>query len=366
MRPTNVAMHGWVWSRNFGDMLLFDMARRWLADAGVDQVTVPYAVEEVAGELGLGRGSGNTDALLLPGGGGFGLPPNARLRQRTNMFRQFLLPLIRARLSRKPYFAVGVGAGPFGGVPDEWLVRWLFEGAAVISVRDEESASFLTAAGVPSAKVEVTADLVLALTRDDLPAAAVEQARFLLAPLVAQAGPIVGVHLEGPPTAARYAKSHLVVAQLAQQMPDAVFALIIDNPGDASGPPPQQLAAEAVNRALPGRSMILAYPGHWTLAAALGQMDMILTNKLHVAITALALGRPAFAIAKHPKNLRLFRQLGIEDWCVGIGDARAAAIVETVKTIALNFATTDYVVPAAIRTAALRNRELVEAIAHGL
>ncbi|MFN7127452.1 MAG: polysaccharide pyruvyl transferase family protein [Brevundimonas sp.] len=359
-----LALHGWVWSRNYGDLLMLDLAKGWVLNAAEGGVTVPLANAEVAADLNLRIGRGVSDllesrSLIIPGGGAFGMRPHGGLRQRVRMMRRFASPLGLQWLTRKPFSLVAIGAGPFGGGSDGRLIGALFDRAAFISVRDEESMHLLRKAGLKRSDAEVTADIVLSLTRADIPPAATIRARDLLMSLGNE--PIIGIHLSGSPEDEDYEGVHAGVLQAAADHPYANFALIIDHPA-RDGVSSQQRAAAYLLSQLPGRSKVIEYSDHWTLAALLGELGGVITNKLHVAITSMALGNPAGAIAQHPKNHRLFRQLSLSDRCVDLHGVEAKTVRRLFNEI-IESGAGSCDVPASVRSASLSNRMTIARLA---
>lgn len=360
---SKIALHGWVYSRNYGDMLMLDLARHWLREVSSQEVSLPWAVRSVLEDLGLPgtRDRRQFAATIVPGGGSFGLPPNAGIRQELSMVKKFELPLLSSAWSGHPYYLIGVGAGPFGSSIHGQLVRHVFSGAAKVTVRDEESAEYLSRAGVSSGAIEVTSDLVLAMDREDIPADARAAANDIFKSIGGD-GPVVGVHFAEGPKHDGYAASHEAIAILARQRPDWRFALLIDHPSNVAGQLIGQMqAAQHLLEVLGNRAQVINYPGHWVLAALIGMLDAVITNKLHVAVTGLVLGKPAIAVAKHSKNARLFRQLGVLDWCFDLKSADSAVVADRLDGLVSGG--TVFTVPEHVRSLAKRNRSLIQEVA---
>jgi polysaccharide pyruvyl transferase WcaK-like protein len=75
-------------------------------------------------------------------------------------------------------------------------------------------------------------------------------------------------------------------------------------------------AERLMQEVLSGAFAVIPYESPWTTVAHLGQMDLVLTTKLHVGVVARSLGVPVLAAGQHPKIKRFYQLLGEGD-CVG-------------------------------------------------
>lgn len=319
------------------------------------RVTVPFARPDVATALNVPAGGWpaflGSDRHVIPGGGAFGMRPGGGWRQQFNMARRFLLPMNAASLLACDYALIAVGAGPFGGWMNARHVAAVFEKARLASVRDEESYDYLRKAGVRRSDLAVSADWVLGLTHEDIPGDVRERTSPLLRAADRNARRI-GVHLSAPPETPLYRTIHEAVIAFAKRHPRVTISLLIDHPHESS----QQLrAARSLVHHLGSQAELHQFTDHWSLACLISELEGLITNKLHVAITSLALGKAAVSVAKHPKNHRLYRQIGRPDWSLDLSGSSATQILKLMEAALIEHGPS-FTMPATVRAMAMTNR----------
>ena len=162
----NVVVAAWVGSPNAGDELLFTALRRKLEARGADVTVVSIDPEATRRDHGVAAVHSRNipgilsairaaDALVL-GGGGLLQDETSHLNLPYHLSRVWA-----ARLTGTPVAGVGLGAGALGSGFARGLVRRALRRNRGIAVRDEESASLLSALGVPG--VVTAADLAFSL-----------------------------------------------------------------------------------------------------------------------------------------------------------------------------------------------------------
>src|SRR5262245_36030058 len=110
---------------------------------------------------------GRSDVVLVGGGGLFqdywGLDTKTLLTPRHGEIAFYAGTVVLAALARKPALLYGLGFGPLASPEARRYARAVAEAAVHISVRDEASRDLLRAAGVPEARITVSADPAFAL-----------------------------------------------------------------------------------------------------------------------------------------------------------------------------------------------------------
>ena len=331
-KPAAVALHGFVYSTNFGDMLLSrlsaDIVRRNAPDA---KISLPFARRVFLRAAGINCATGlhqflRADALLYHGGGYFAFSPRFDLLKRARLFKRFYAPGFVAAKLKKPYGIFGVGVGPIRTAIESRAVRHMFQGASLVSVRDEEGLDWLRRIGVSNGNIHLAADLAASLDWGQVPEQAVHEADRLLAAV--QQEKRIGIHLSAPPGAGReYDAVARGIITFADRHPEMGFVLVCDhlagrNPHET---PQYRAAVELVGRLGP-RASVVGQPPLWTLVALLGKLDGLVTNKLHAGIVSSAFGRRVVSIAKNEKNFRFFRQIGAESRCISLAEAKEADV----------------------------------------
>ena len=95
--------------------------------------------------------------------------------------------------------------------------------------------------------------------------------------------------------------------------------------------PYQQLCEEAHVQAT-----VVPYGGVDDLLRQIAKYSLIFTSKLHVGITATALGRKVIAMPHHPKTMRFYRSLGLQQFCLE-GDEQISTKIERLMDPALDY-----------------------------
>lgn len=360
----SVALHGFVYSNNFGDMLLariaLDIVRRHAPDA---VLSLPFSTPAFRTEANVNSGTGwtpflHSDALLYHGGGYFAFSSRFEWRTRLRLFKRFYTPALAAAAMGKPYGVFGVGVGPIYSQTQRYAVRQVFEGASTVTVRDEESYDWLRRIGVRHDRLHQTADLALTLMPGDLPPEAVAAADGLISGTSYER--YLGLHLSAPSDmSAAYAGIMDGVVSYVNRHPEIGIVVLCDHvAGSAGQQTPQYRAALELVAKIGKRAILVGQPPLWTLAALLARLDGLVTNKLHTGIVSSAFGRRVVSIAKNDKNFRFFRQLGASDRCINIEQSEAINISAWLEQglDALHVTTP---LPAALRELAGKNETLI-------
>ena len=120
-------------------------------------------ITELARWVAALRFARSVDAIIVPGTGildDFGVAPH---QMPYELFRWSTA----ARLTRRPWAMVGVGAGPIDHPVSRWLMRRTVRNCTIITYRDEVSRSFMAGIGEPSPAISVQPDVAFALPRPD-------------------------------------------------------------------------------------------------------------------------------------------------------------------------------------------------------
>jgi polysaccharide pyruvyl transferase WcaK-like protein len=328
-----IALHGFAYSANFGDMLLarltIDIVRRHAPDA---ELSLPFATEEFLASAGIDRPAGvrnflRSDALLYYGGGYLGFSSGLDLSRRASLYRRFYAPGIVAPALGKPYGIFGVGVGPICGAVQRHAARRLFQGASVVSVRDEEGYDWLRRIGISGDNIHLVVDLAASLQWNDVPCDAIVEAERILATVPGEGH--IGIHLSAPSDASsEYSAVLRGLLAYADRHPELGIVVFCDHlPVRApEGGLQHRAAVEFVSRLGP-RARFVGQPPLWTLVALLGKLDGLVSNKLHACIVSSAFGNRAVSIAKTGKNRRFYRQIGATSRCISLRDVGSVDVL---------------------------------------
>jgi len=309
-RPPVFLLVGYFGARNVGDDVILQVVHEQLAARlGPVELLVPAQDTEALPQdpsihrlrwldaAALADAIERCDAVIVGGGGLFhDYGPTAPewilspLHHRLGFFAG--LPWLAARAG-KPTFVLSVGVGPLEFPESRDLVRAVAERAALVTVRDRESAREMAACGVPLDRVEVAADPAwLARIPEDRPGAQPPPGRRW-----------VGVVLRRwPGLGERWYEGVLAgAASLARRL-DAGLLLV----------PFQRLASTAENdlalarrpaRASVNVPIVVAREPEDAAEAmgVLARCELVIAMRYHALLAAFRAGRPTVAIAYDPK-----------------------------------------------------------------
>lgn len=326
-----VYVHGSFMTDNFGDFLLYEVTRRSLiakfSDIEVVARNVSPAYDRFTGVKRVSlRSVRKVEFAVFTGGGYFGGPGGfaANLLYLVEFLR-FHLPAIAVVLVRRiPYTIVGVGVGPIRSLILRRIAGVLFRNARSVTVRDQESRAYVVDKLRVNREVAVVPDLVIGIDDGVLPELAnmsvdANGRRYRL-----------GLHLVTRPTPgdahARVIKGVNAALKSVEQNPSVVVMLC------------DQYGSKQTSRALERGAMIEGadvevheYTSPWTLIDDIAACDVVVTDKLHVGIVAVKLGKPVLSVASHRKALRFYRQSGRERFCLPLSAVevgQVAALLE--------------------------------------
>lgn len=203
------------------------------------------------------------------------------------------------------------------------------EGAKRVCVRDDASREIVESWGVDPANLEVTADIMLGLTRDAIPTAAEERAQALLSD-IPHGSVLLGLNFPDffgprfltprPPFAERHAPPIVekIVAVIARALDG--HARVVPVWLEVGGGRSTWRAIERACHGILPHSRFLEPVDHWTAAAVIDRLDAVITSRLHVGIVAWTLGTPCCAFASHGKTRRFYKQIGREAFVADAGE----------------------------------------------
>jgi len=257
----------------------------------------------------------------------YGLKPRFFDYQISLMFRQ---PLI--------FFTQSLG--PFTQPENRRILKTIFDDSALILLRDRQSAKHLEALVTQQSKISVVADAAFALANlEALETAKRPQANSSPRKIAIsvrdwryfktvdpelgitkyiQALVALTVHL-----GSKY-QANITYISSCQGIPeywkdDSEFALNIVN----------QLPSEIAKLVTVNRE----FHDPETLVKIIGDYDLVVATRLHMAILSLGAGVPVFPIAYEFKTAELFSKLGQEAWMIDIEEMDATILIERVDSL---------------------------------
>ncbi|MBA2495544.1 MAG: polysaccharide pyruvyl transferase family protein [Acidimicrobiia bacterium] len=243
-------------------------------------------------------------------------------------------PFLYARQGGVPYAIVSEGVGPFDNRWARGFHKWLFEGASLITVRDELSRERLAALGLPPARIQAMLDNAFWVapsrtTRVDeiLSSRRLVPGRFLA----------VTVRIWGT-TASTYLPE---LARAIDKLVPAMFDDVVlvpntfrpENPGSHDRGSTRTLYELIAHN--PRAHLVDVDLTPEELAALYGLSGVTLGTRLHSVILALVGGAPVVAVSYLPKTNGVMSGLDLGEFVMGIHDFRHERAVELVRRAAV-------------------------------
>lgn len=307
MNNVKLAVHGSYFSDNFGDTLLVKLiCDRFAEKVGRDNVLLAQEGHEgeqksIGYRLATSGEIKNVTHLAYAGGGYFGEPSGSflsRLSWTLRNYQRHLRWLPKYKHTKKGVF--GVGVGPISSRILRAKFRRLAASSEILLVRDNESYKYCLNYGVQESRIDQCVDLALSI-KDSFP----ETQKFRLA-----------LHLTGM---SEHTLS--VIYQFIEKNKDKLTSknLTLNVIVDGSGDNVKSSAiknTEILKELAPGLEIdFLPYTEHTELLQILNECAVVITAKLHVGICSISLGAKVVSIPVHSKTQRLYKQLGISDFC---------------------------------------------------
>ena len=301
-----VNLHGASRNYNYGDVLLMAIYKSWIEEAGgeviMDMANSYYGKYlQVEHSVPIKKAVKRADFIVYGGGGYFGEPRKSSLRWRVKFVLYHLKPGIFARLNGKTYGLFGIGFGPL----NNWFVRkiamYVVNGAKIVSVRDNESKSYLEQYGYKGT-IHVNPDSALSIANTKS-RYYVEREKDIKRKKIVFHTPLDrGEDYDRiRPTLLSFLK------EISDNLPFADFCFLVDHGIDKNCY--QYQFFNSLKDDLKVDWTIKQYSTPEDTLNFISTSDVVLTTKLHVAITSYALGVKPIGISKHPKTKRFFKQV---------------------------------------------------------
>lgn len=253
--------------------------------------------------------------LLISGGGS--LLQNVTSRRSLYYYMGIIF---LAYMLGKPVMLYAQGIGPIYGRVARWLMSWLGNHVNLITVRDQGSLAELDSLHIHRPHIECTADPVLAIN----PVGKEAGQRILSAAHADGAGPIVGISVREWRGWMRYKEVLAATADsIVREFGARVVFLPMQYPEDVR-------AAECIAALAEEKCVVL--PDEYTtseLLSLVGNMDLILSVRLHALIFAGVMGVPMVGVSYDPKIDRFLESIGESP----VGTLETVAVEELMEEI---------------------------------
>lgn len=308
----SVAIHGAVYGRNFGDILIIETIIRSLVGAGITEFSIPMGLKRFINYLNRNSkriGTAKFPSVIIFGPGGYlGQPEYNVVRWNLRFMLYHGSIILMSYAMRIPIIIHGAGVGPATFYPVRMLIRLLFKRAVKIHVRDIESFNYVSEIykNVDNKVLTFGGDVALALT-----------SIYGIKPKTSESNKgVIGIHM---PVGNRILFPDALaddIVRFVRENTDYQFRILHDGPGHAvHGKLRAILSFENVAE--------VDFVSPEDLLSRINECEVIVSTKLHVGICGYALGKKIISIYTHPKNVRFFQQIGRADNAVPISRYRA-------------------------------------------
>ncbi len=248
-----------------------------------------------------------SDAVVFAPGGYFGEPNSTGLALnvwRIRMFFRHAYLGVICRALKKPYAIIGLGVGPINFSFGKKIIRYIFEGSRMTTVRDNESLLYLESMGVNTNDIEVTVDSIFGLKDELIDNKGIEYIRSL-----SINGKILVLHVSsGGDNAMQIVKA---VNRFLILHKDYTLVVCTDFMVTKMNPFLSRIFKE-----LEGTNYkVLDYKPE-NLTALLNYSTIVITSKLHVGIVAASFKKSVVSFPVHNKTKRFYDQINQSDRCL--------------------------------------------------
>jgi polysaccharide pyruvyl transferase WcaK-like protein len=239
---------------------------------------------------------------------------------------------LAAKLYRRPFAFVSVGAGPIRHLISRWLMASAAQMARYRSYRDTRSKQYLQSLGLSVQHDPVFPDLVFGLPAPRCPSSELRSGP-----------PTIGVgvmHYFGwdrsSPYRTRIHETYLAqIIQFVCWLLDHGYRVRL-----LMGAQSDQISIDEVLRRVTAQrgqlaSQLIAEPAHslHDLMLQILDTEMIVATRFHNVVVALKVGRPAISIGYAEKNDALLAEVGLEAFCQPIEELDVERLIGEFQTL---------------------------------
>lgn len=312
VKVVKIQLHGQFETTNYGDLLLCILFYERLKRDG-HTIIVKNACEALYEYLDESvKRKGKPDKIICCGGGYL---CDGDFRFSLHMIKRIFATMAFARLKCIPYSIIGAGTKPFKNRITRPFIKWCINGADLICVRNEESKGDLRDIGIKK-DIIVTADNVVMINESYIRKEASPEINKSLSELDCNKKNIL-LHVNYLPIDGdlkiNNGGENLIVAitKFAESHPEFNYIITYDH----------EIAVfiEQCNSLYNAINLdnIVVCPGKtvYDVMNIINKSDIIITTKLHVGITGVALNKNVVSFPMHVKTRRFYKQLAALEHC---------------------------------------------------
>lgn len=297
-----VAVHCSYFGDNYGDTLFVIETVNYLVQNGVprDNIVLPFASKRVLEQVGVSKtGLFNLikcKYVIFSGGGYFGEPGTGVFKWNLRFLLRHGLAIFMTGIFGKKTIVSGVGVGPISFSFNRKVIKWFFNKASFVSVRDTDSYNFcINRLGLSNCILSTDAIIYptnkISFKRLD------------------RDKKVIGVHLPML-NDSKTLEEISISLKKAQDSFGYEFILFLDFYKPSFVNPIEKHFSN-----LDVQYKTYSYDGANELTKFLSGLDAVLTTKLHVGIVTTSLGLPAFSLYVHDKTPKYYKLINKLSWC---------------------------------------------------
>ncbi len=320
-----IQLHGQFETTNYGDMLLCILFANYLHERG-HQVIVRNACNELYEYLGEKVLRDGSPQKMVCCGGGYLCDGDMHFS--LHMIKRIYLEMAMCRLKGISYAIIGAGSKPFFNNFTKPFMRWCIKGADVICVRNSESKVDLNGIGVKG-DIKVTADNVMAIDGSIVKEHEFAKVREIINRFDEPKNKKILIHINYLPIDGNddinRGGAILIdaIEKFATQNPEYNFIVMYDHKIETF-----EKQCDSIFQKLPeGRKAIIKGDTVDSVLATVYACDIIITTKLHVGITGVALNKNVISFPMHIKAKRFFSQINETGRCILLQECKSSELV---------------------------------------
>jgi polysaccharide pyruvyl transferase WcaK-like protein len=315
MNKKKILLHGAFFGSNYGDVLFCEIFREEIKK--YEKPILGKAGKYIKKRLKIKNICNNElinffscYSIVFSPGGYFGEPNKAGLPLaywRARMLLRHAYLGVLSRVFNKPYVIIGIGVGPINFKLGQCLIKYIFNGARDVTVRDEESYNYLRSMGVNNTNILISVDPIFCMKDKLLD----KSSKKKIKALKDNNKKILLLHITSG------GENGLAVCR-------AVYRFIKENDSyklllctDFDMSKPNSYIDKTKNVFNENDYIFLKYTPE-LLSAVINESDLVVTSKLHVGIVGVSFGKSVLSFPVHNKTLRFYRQIGASERCVPI------------------------------------------------
>lgn len=315
----NIQVHGAIETNNYGDILLAVLFCKKIKLLG-HNVIVKGACKEFYDYMGNDVvKEGRPDKVVFCGGGYI---CDGTLKFTLHMIKTIYIRMAYCRIKKIPYTIIGAGTKTFQCKPTKRFIRWCIEGAEKIYVRNEESKKDLEKIGIKK-EINVTTDNVMAISIKNINTIAIEKMKEELKEFELNNKKILlhlnYLNIDGNEKITEGAKILFEAIKIyCNSCKDTDFLICCDHKISMF----IQQCKEIKRIIGKNNTKIIICDNIDNMLALISLCDGVITTKLHVGISAVALNKKVASFPMHPKTNRFYRQIHEDSRCKMLTDIK--------------------------------------------